>query len=278
MKPGFSVVIPTRNRPELLARCLDRLAPGAQALPADQYEVIVTDDGDDDQTRRLLAERYPWCRYTGGPRRGPAANRNHGVSAVLGEWLTFTDDDCVPSSGWLAALDRAVRPGAEVYEGRTTCVGGVPSPMYFAPINSDGGYLWSCNMMVATTLFWSMGGFDERFPHAHMEDVDFRERVKQLGKTLVFVPEAIVDHPARPVALARVRARDIECEMIYRFKHGHAQPSRRAALLRQARNRQRAITAYPLSRDSMRAAKSALEELLIVAQQYKRWLQRYRLR
>lgn len=41
----FSVVIPTCRRNDLLAKCLDRLAPGQQTLSPDQYEVIVTDDG-----------------------------------------------------------------------------------------------------------------------------------------------------------------------------------------------------------------------------------------
>ena len=45
MTPSFSVVIPTCERNDLLARCLERLAPGAQRFSADRYEVIVTDDG-----------------------------------------------------------------------------------------------------------------------------------------------------------------------------------------------------------------------------------------
>ena len=43
--PRWSVVIPTFDRVETLAVCLSRLAPGAQTLAPDQYEVIVTDDG-----------------------------------------------------------------------------------------------------------------------------------------------------------------------------------------------------------------------------------------
>src|SRR5579862_6697110 len=41
--PVISVVIPTRHRNDLLSRCLDCLAPGAQTLSAGQYEVIVSD-------------------------------------------------------------------------------------------------------------------------------------------------------------------------------------------------------------------------------------------
>ena len=52
----FSVVIPTCHRNDLLARCLDRLAPGAQTLPAARYEVIVSDDGSVTTAEVLLRE------------------------------------------------------------------------------------------------------------------------------------------------------------------------------------------------------------------------------
>src|SRR5215213_11648746 len=116
----ISVVIPTRDRNETLARCLDRLAPCAQSLSHDQYEVIVTDDSAHAAARELLFDRYPWARWTGGPRRGPAANRNAGMRAARGEWLAFTDDDCLPEPGWLSAFEAALTatPGALV-GGRT---------------------------------------------------------------------------------------------------------------------------------------------------------------
>ncbi|MFM6077529.1 MAG: glycosyltransferase, partial [Dolichospermum sp.] len=41
----FSVIIPTYHRNDLLVKCLNCLTPGVQTLPADQYEVIVSDDG-----------------------------------------------------------------------------------------------------------------------------------------------------------------------------------------------------------------------------------------
>ena len=80
----ISVVIPTRDRNESLARCLDRLAPCAQSLAHDQYEVVVADDSAHAAARELIFERYPWVRWTGGPRRGPAANRNAGSRIAAG--------------------------------------------------------------------------------------------------------------------------------------------------------------------------------------------------
>ena len=55
---------------------------------------------------RFLAQQYPWVSWGRGPRRGPAANRNAGALRARGEWLAFTDDDCVPDPNWLAPVLR----------------------------------------------------------------------------------------------------------------------------------------------------------------------------
>ena len=109
-----SVVVPTYRRPHLLDRCLTALC--AQDLSADQYEIVVADDGNDARTRRLVAHRAretgdrPAIRYVAvTERHGPAAARNAGWYAARAETIAFTDDDCVPEPGWLraglAALD-----------------------------------------------------------------------------------------------------------------------------------------------------------------------------
>ena len=58
----FSVVIPTCNRPALLSHCLDRIAPNGQNFRSDSYEVIVTDDGNQQQQVAHLVDKmisYP---------------------------------------------------------------------------------------------------------------------------------------------------------------------------------------------------------------------------
>jgi GT2 family glycosyltransferase len=51
----ISVVIPTCERPELVARCLVKIT-GAD-------EVIVTDDSNCDRTRRLILDRFPGVKW-----------------------------------------------------------------------------------------------------------------------------------------------------------------------------------------------------------------------
>jgi GT2 family glycosyltransferase len=220
----FSVVIPTCGRPAALAECLDRLAPGRQDLSSAFYEVVVADDGADNvSARALVARDYPWARWVAGPRRGPAANRNSGAAQARGGWFVFTDDDCLPSSCWLAAFAAHLdhHPESQVLEGRTDDGGAPPAgPFFTAPLNTGGGFLWSCNMAIARPLFIDLGGFDENFPYPHMEDVDLRLRLEDRGVRYEFVRDACVDHLPRPLGSAWKWARSRESSYYLAAKRG----------------------------------------------------------
>ncbi len=196
---NFSVVIPTCERNDALAACLARLAPGRQTLGGEKYEVIVTDDGHRTTAVRMIEDQFPWAKWTRGPRRGPAANRNHGASLARGEWLVFTDDDCLPAPEWLAAWEAAQKhaPLTPVWEGRTLALGERRSIDTEAPVNVDGGYLWSCNFAMRRAWFDELGGFDPVFANATMEDVDLRTRLRKRGVSVGFAPDALVHHPWR---------------------------------------------------------------------------------
>ena len=98
LPPMISVVIPTYNRAPELETCLTALA--AQTLSPDQFEVLVIDDGSSDSTSSLLetlSSGNPMdLRYFVQPNEGPAAARNAGIEQAKGEWIAFTDDDCIP--------------------------------------------------------------------------------------------------------------------------------------------------------------------------------------
>jgi len=194
----FSVVIPTCRRNSSLAECLEKLAPGAQLLPEGaSYEVIVTDDGGEAQA--LIAQQFPWATWVKGPGRGPASNRNNGANHATSNWLVFLDDDCLPDAGLLSAYSNAIAldPSILALEGRIYTDRPRKSLSETAPLNGDGGYLWACNFAVQKALFQSMGGFDERFPFASMEDVEFCYRLKKKSISTPFVKEAAVCHPWR---------------------------------------------------------------------------------
>jgi GT2 family glycosyltransferase len=207
----ISVIIPTCERIEWLARCLKSLTGDA--------EIIVSDDGRRMQARQFLSERFPSVLWLEGPRRGPAANRNHGARHASGDWLAFVDDDCIPDSAWLSEIARML-PCAEVIEGKTVCIGKTSHPLEEVVENLTGGRLWSCNFAIRRNLFEKLGGFDEDFLEAGGEDMEFAWRIRQMKMRIVYVPSAIVCHPARRLTLSKwiKRVFQLRWHLLYRLK------------------------------------------------------------
>jgi glycosyltransferase involved in cell wall biosynthesis len=97
--PKFSVIIPDYNNGETLARAIESIL--AQSYPA--HEIIVIDDGSQDDSR-AVAEAYGTSviyRYQGNA--GVSAARNHGARIATGDWLAFLDADDIYLPGRLQA-------------------------------------------------------------------------------------------------------------------------------------------------------------------------------
>ena len=277
--PRISVIIPTCNRNDALAQCLDRLAPGAQTLPASDYEVIVSDDGSNANAQPLVRDQYAWARWSAGPKRGPAANRNAGAARAHGEFLAFTDDDCLPAPGWLEGYADAIHDDREVYEGETAATGSLRAPFVIAPVNSAGGMLWSCNMMVSRAVFEELNGFDEGFPHAADEDTDFCKRVKKADHKIHFVPDALIYHPPVRRIWGRKSARLWESKVRLAYK---AEPSRSPFTRHEMvwlvfRTRIRQLKNADPSMDWLLGVGGMLVEILWVARGARRWDRKHRL-
>lgn len=96
-RPAVSIVVPTYNRPQLLRRALVSVL--AQTFA--DFEVLVVDDGQSDETAALVATcADPRLRYLRQPEnRGVAAARNRGIGEARGQFVAFLDDD----DEWLPA-------------------------------------------------------------------------------------------------------------------------------------------------------------------------------
>lgn len=91
----FSVVIPTYNRSEKLRECLGALA--AQNFEKKEYEVVVVDDGSQDETQELLKKiekKFPVpLRILTQNNSGQGVARNRGIDEARGELILFLGDD-----------------------------------------------------------------------------------------------------------------------------------------------------------------------------------------
>lgn len=110
--PSVSIVICTLKRPDLLLRCLRRLA---SRLPAEGVEVIVVDN-DAMGTARDAVERMrsqlPLLRYCVEYELGLSKARNRGLGSARGHYVAYLDDDALVSDTWFPTLSRLVREAA----------------------------------------------------------------------------------------------------------------------------------------------------------------------
>ncbi|WP_157621386.1 glycosyltransferase family 2 protein [Salisaeta longa] len=92
---------------------------------------------------------------------------------------------------------------------------------WYAPINTEGGRLWSCNFSARSDVFSQLDGFDESYPFA-LEDMDFKIRVSKAGFSTVFVKDAAVVHPWRVQSPEAIFNRQLrEFRGWYRFAKKH---------------------------------------------------------
>jgi peptidoglycan/xylan/chitin deacetylase (PgdA/CDA1 family)/GT2 family glycosyltransferase len=208
--PRTSLIICSRNRPQLLTETIESVLQGDEK-PA---EIIIVDQSDTPHpilARRSLLSgceiRYLWTQSVGLCRA-----RNIGIAAARYDILAFTDDDVPVAPRWFSALVRVLLKGGprsaatgQVYpfeERRgyfvpATRVSSAPA-VYEGRVPKD--VLSAGNMAMYRSAIHEVGDFDERlgagaqFPSS--DDNDFGFRLLEAGYRVIYVPEAAVYHRA----------------------------------------------------------------------------------
>lgn len=204
MLPSFSVVIPTYSRPAQLAECLRSLS--GIDYPRDRLEVIVVDDGADEPIQPVASafRSHLAISVVRQANAGPAAARNTGAAHAGGEFLAFTDDDCLPEPGWLELAEVLTETPECMVGGATVnaLTGNLCSEtsqlildVVYRHFNADplvARFLASNNLALSTREFRSIGGFDPAFRTA--EDRELCDRWLHRGKRIIHHPRARVRH------------------------------------------------------------------------------------
>ncbi len=198
--PMVSVVICAYNAERTMRACMESLV----ALDYPNYEVIVVDDGSRDRTAEI-AKDFPGVRLIRQPNKGLSVARNVGMYAARGEFVAYTDSDCVVDPHWLTLMIGAMIEnqfdacGGPNYapheEGRLeACVAASPgAPSHVLTAADRAEHLAGCNMVFRKSLLIKLGGFDPQFTAAG-DDVDICWRTLDAGVALGFCPSAFVWH------------------------------------------------------------------------------------
>ena len=185
-------------------RCIHALLQ--QDFPARDFEIVIVSDGYDGSTfevaGRFNVKMQPAVRYYNLTQKsGPAAARNRGWQQALGELIVFTDDDCVPDSGWLSAIWNKYKEtglSEAAFSGRTIVPISTPPTDYELNIaNLEKAEFITANCAVTKKALLKVGGLDERFKMAWREDSDLQFKLIEKGVNIFKVETAIVTHPVR---------------------------------------------------------------------------------
>lgn len=208
---GISVVIPSRNGRELLDRCLPRIY--------DADEIIVVDNGSNDGTVDALRAEFPSVviEHSAEPLSFARAV-NRGIHRARFSHVCVLNNDMLAEPGFLTALRRAFDQVPQLFsataqiffpEGRrreetgktvipprrgltdfpVACAEPLESENLSYVLYGSGG----CSMFDAAKLT-ELGGFDEAYEPAYVEDLDLGVRAWQRGWPNVYCAGARVLH------------------------------------------------------------------------------------
>ena len=221
-QPSFSIVICTREHPDLLERQLRSI----EKLDYPNFETIVVDNAPKTPRTRCVCEKFPrLVRYILEPRKGLDYARNTGWCAARNEIVAYTDDDACVDRNWLRALaDNYADPqvwcvtgdthameiesrAQELFEKYGGMHKGFVRKVYrpgtwnsFYPLGS-GRFGAGVNLSLRRSALARMGGFDDGLDVGSLTrgggDLDIMARCLRDGGCLVYEPRAIVWHQHR---------------------------------------------------------------------------------
>ena len=221
----LSVIVCTRNRAHAIIACLDSIAQSLARVSPINAEIVVVNNGSQDNTASLLREWTNVCPFTVNlqfePCKGTAKARNLGLRTAKGELLIWIDDDCRMDEDHISAAlrhdasdNKLVLRGGRVELGDPTDLPiTIKTDFNASRWSRDTHYarnanlfdrvhgcmmiIW-CNTTMRRGIVERVGFFDERFgPGTSVrsaEDQDYILRAYLAGITVEYVPDMRVFH------------------------------------------------------------------------------------
>jgi len=205
VKPEITIVVPMFNARKTAEKCLISLLRQSY----ENYEIIMVDDCSTDGTYELvkqLVDQSERIRIKQTRENlGAAAARNLGIKEAKGEYIAFTDCDCVVDTQWLERLvdclvtNRGEVAGGEVKTPReinffARSLGTLHKPAPKLISKDEAEDIPTCNAIFKKSLLARMNYFDEAFKFCGGEDTDLCARIKSKKIPIHYAPEAILWH------------------------------------------------------------------------------------
>jgi GT2 family glycosyltransferase len=211
--PTVSIIIPVYNGGDNFRRCL----LSVRALKPSPLEVIVVADGDTDGSWKLAAEFDTRVLRKAGP-DGPAQARNLGAQKAKGDFLFFIDGDVTIPSDIIEQITSAIRD----YPDLDALIGSYDDEPFETNFlsqyknlfhhyihqtsNRSASTFWGACGVIRRELFLKMGGFDKRYRHPSIEDIELGYRIKKAGYKIYLLKHIQVKHLKRWEFLSLLKA------------------------------------------------------------------------
>jgi glycosyltransferase involved in cell wall biosynthesis len=239
--PLASIIIPTRDRMELLRRCVESIRTATDYRP---FEIIVVDNGSvEEETKTFLRQgeidNSIRVLFEMGPFNYSRLN-NRAAAKARGDILIFLNNDTeIDDAGWLTEMvSHAARAevgavgarlwypdGTLQHGGVILGLGGVAGhafphiprghPGYFnrAMLQQNCSAVTGACMAVPKSVFEELGGFDEENLGVSFNDIDFCLRLTETGYRVIWTPYAnLIHHESASRGHQRTREEQVEFE------------------------------------------------------------------
>lgn len=206
----FSIVVPVYNRPDEMKELLDSI----EKQEFNDFELVVIEDGSTIKSEDICnayADKFS-INYQYKNNEGPSIGRNVGAKLAQGEYLIFTDSDCILPANYLSTIANSITPEHQGYGGpdeshpdfndlqkaisysmtSMLTTGGIRARKK----NEKNYVLRSFNMTILKDAFLKMGGFPATRLHPG-EDTIFGIDFLKAGYKTKIIPEAHVYHKRR---------------------------------------------------------------------------------